>query len=456
MANWYVYSGGGAASWGAWATDVSDSGPDNTQASLADVDSLTSAGDIIYVASDHAKVYAADTTITLPNNISVISVSRSTGARTQGWSETTSGSTYDLIIDHNESAYFYGLTLGHTGTSGFFKITSSSLYSRSEIEDCTLSSGGANEVKIETGSRGGLVRVVNTEIKVINRTSALRVAGLNSYSGAYDFINCIFSHPDDADTDWALFEPGAYGLNNVNVENSDLSAFQYISDDGRGIYQFWRCKIHSSVDVGANADSAELAACRLEFYDCSSGEVTKTLSQFTKSISYLGTCDYDGSNSRDSSVPNDGEESYSLKMTPSATYSHKYSPLELPCKLAIFCPAADSTTYKLTIYLASDDSGILDNELFAIVTSLDSNATSTAVGEFVSTRGNGASAGTSTYLKTGTFSEWDEGSGPSTAYQIEITGIAPAEPGYVYVRVFYGYTGAYSVWVDPAITLTAE
>jgi len=209
-----------------------------------------------------------------------------------------------------------------------------------------------------------------------------------------------------------------------------------------------RCRLKSGVNILEGSSNQQGSYATIEY--CGTAEITATPLPLYKQVAYGGTTESTAAVYRDS-AGNDGENSYSYKLTANANCSSLF-PLELSHTLAIRHNASASKT--LTIYMGSDDSGLYDNEVWAEVSFGDESATTYTTGTFVTTRPNfGAelAAGSSTYLKTDS-ATWT-GSGPSTKYKLEITGVDPEEPCWVTVRIFFA-AASQNLWVCPKIELT--
>jgi hypothetical protein len=444
-----------------WTTRLFSSSWSNAAPSLFAVSGNTlTNGDTILVEYRHAYAPTTSQTATFAVlDLNIISVDKdASDVFRAGASElsTTAGVTprYDFFM----TCFIRGLSLGSNASSGNGGVnitvptsgaTGADYYGNFWYEDCIFRNTGTGTIQISAGYYGGFCTFVKCQFINGTYTSQSYSVLLNGVV-VWRFYNCTFSHPADSDTDWRLFLGSQSGARYL-IEDSDLSAFQAISLSNRPLRaEVRRCKIKTGLIAVDDTNKAENIASSLVCYDCFTvDDIAQTNSRMTRYVCGFGTVVYEDDTVYRNAY--DGESYHSLKMTPDATWSNKYRPVDIPTPLAIWHDASGSKTLK--VFLASDDFGLLDDEVWIHVTHVSADATTPAMGTFITTRGTGAAAGTSTYLKTGTIGEWN-GSGPSTAYEFQITSIDPEEPGYIYVRVFYGYTGAYSVWVDPAITLT--
>jgi len=410
------------------------------------------ADDLILVEYRHDKDYGATTSLLLPCSVQIVSVNKDTGAYQAGAKESTT--TGDL-------------TLGLTAACRWMHVEG---------------------VQFSTAGGGG----------------TLAVSSLLTTAVAYTFLNCVFTPDDDGGftissivgnavgeykqcaftgeggrTSWASLYPGRYlfsgcvwtghtgsatlittvgsFLYDVVVQGADLSSFATAVDVSAGFQGqvvFRRCRLQSDVT---------LVNGTLNFPDvvwteyCSDAVLTGTpLGLSGGGDTYpgtmaTGTVAFDVTVYRTTDGASDGENQYSVKMTCDADAAwHK--PLRLPLKLHVWHDALASK--RLTIRLASDDAALTDAKVWAEVGSGDEGQYATGVQ--LTTRagyGAGVAADVSTYLKSDT-EAWT-GTGPTTVYKLEVTGLGQQEPGTIDILMCFA-DGLQTLWVCPNVELVDE
>ena len=416
--------------------------------SLSDVAGVCSDGDVVLVDDGHSKIYTATTTINFPS-VRIVSVDKADDTYAEGASEGTNASNYDFIIRpvaDRDYIVIEGMTLTTAGSGDAVKLGNEGEYSTTMVlRNCTLASHDPIELLTARNSTGLMVFenctfTPDSGVAIaidLKRGGSLIIKSCSfgsNYAATCTFLNCVLNY-----------------ATTVMVQDCDLTEFSTLVATWTDIDQviIRRCRLAGSVDVVSGTLNV---AARLTCEYCSDAELTATPLPLYHHEVYGGTCESTASVYRDSGA-SDGENTYSYKLAGGANCS-ELNPVDCPHPFAIRHDASGSKT--LTVYLGSDDSGLLDNEVWAEVSFGDEETTTYATGEFVLTRptyGNETAAGTSTYLKTDA-SSWT-GAGPSTKYKIEVTGIDPEEPCWVTVKLFFA-TASKNLWACPKITLTAE
>lgn len=456
MASHFVFYDGAStdeSDWGTWATaaGIDRTSSTNCYDSLADADSNVSAGETVYVASDHYKNYGASTTVTFPS-CSIIVVDRSTGVPTPHTSSYGDGNFtsivhYYFVLAQSACVYVYGLR-----TSGTYYLhlqgTNSLLYARK----CTLS-GTANTLgytlyfdPANTGIMSAVFDSCTFDLKS-QATTSLIAGAMNT---KVSIIAPTFQNVPS--TAIIVKDQTTYGgSHTVSIRNADLSGF------GTGLSNkttsaaitdvtLEDCLLPTSWTEIANA--MPTATLRLIRSASSSAALSTADTKDMKVLNNGHTSEFDTAVYRNAS---DSENSYSIKVVSSSSATMVNS-AKIHQRLAVWHDGSGSKT--LTVHMWGP-SGLYDDDVYAIVTYPDTAATAYQLGEVVSTfpAGARAAAGTSTYLDNDSEGgEWS-GSGGTTTYQIKVASIAPTNPGYVYVDLFVTKPST-TIWVDHAITLT--
>lgn len=435
------------------STDATKDGStwDKAYLSLADADSNVSAGDIILCHYTHDNGgYGSNTTLTFAGNNRIISVDKDDSNKYRaGAKDYASGG--QMLIDCGDAKYitFEGMYFG--SESSWLQINTQQEGTRYSLLACTIVTAFA--------SYGMLVGYASGDSRITIDSCSFDCSGLagtvisNAGASQVSIRNPSFI---DAGSKTTLVSMGIVTDSNfidLTITDADLSGFSTVVNAGSasGKLTLRNCKTAASPTYIANAGAAT------EILLLNSGSETN-LQIPPNGLCYYGSgtagnITHDDTTSLSASP--DGTNLYSLKYTTLSTIAVG-NPLELPTPLAIWHDASGSKT--LTVNMGSGDSGLTDEDVYALVSFGDetANPNTTYKGTFVDTRptyGNAAAAGTSTYLKTASLT-WGEGT-VSTDYKFEITGINPAEPGYVYVRIgLTKHLSTSNLWVCPAITLT--
>lgn len=281
MASYYVYSGAGGAGTGAdWA---------NAFTTLDGAFSGKAAGDVFYVADDHAQTQASALTLTSPGTAAspcfVYCVLRTGGSvppvsadlRTTATITTTGN---NAISFGNQHTYFYGVTLNAGTGAVTANIASTAAQTYLFFESCALRKLGtsANTAALNFNATNGLYRFKNTTVQFGATGDGVGLAGFVEWTATSSAIT-------GATIPTTLFSNSNAGQ--LLIEGVDLSALGSGTTvvgmtSGGGRWLFKDCKIGSSVTV-ASAPTAPNGWVSLVRAD--SGDTNYR----TEKFSYAGT-----------------------------------------------------------------------------------------------------------------------------------------------------------------------
>jgi hypothetical protein len=281
--------------------------------------------------------------------------------------------------------------------------------------------------------------------------------GYGSYASAGEilFENCIFYHSTtSAQSFFANYYRGghikwkncrfpsigkafnflgnsavAYGLVKLTIEDTDLSLFtgvlfsqEYDTNVSALDVTIRRCTLPNNPTYFANNVLRGGDKLRVE-YSGPTGMLATPLG-----LNYYQ--DQAGTTIGDTSVyrtATDGENYWSYKLV-SVTTNIRSNPLYLVQPFLTWHRANGAKN--LTIYFGSTDSALKDNDVVLTVSTNSRNTPAWGKGYVINTQsgyGLNKAANSGTYLKSDS-STWT-GSGPSTFYKIQVTGITCTEPG---------------------------
>lgn len=398
----------------------------------------STAGDEVWVASDHSEDVGSGTTTidfsaaTLTAPIKVISVNSGTDAYEAGAAITTSTGS---IIFAGPCVYFFGLDVSTTGTL-FLCGGSNSDFHR--YEDCTLTSTGTGYYTYT--SADSLVEIVNCTLDNFEYIYGARKIVL--------VRSCTFAN----------VPANGYIANTTTqlvlatFEDCDMSAEADIVDtmggaNGQVIITLRRCKLHASYNLIRSGGAAAIGdSVTLE--NCAAGTISAAPRGITGRVDYRGTCVEDVTNFR-SGGASDGDTPYSLKLVATTNTTEVFQPVctrEIP----IWVEAGDSQTVTVYFAGASDRD---DDELWIEVHSPNEtdSPNTTAQGRFQSTRCDPNA--TPAALSRSASTTWDgagTGIDGGTGQQYAQVTINPAVAGWCIVRACLANkaSGA-TVYVDP-------
>lgn len=432
---------------GAWANAAT-----SLQDALTHGTEPVQAGDTILVASDHAKTYAAATTLTFPGNNRVVSVDRADDTFAVGGTEKTTTDSHTLTVNWattlaNPSLSFEGLTFSLEQTTSGDDITlgNSLSYGFLRLRKCTLKVYGYCAVTLGVDKQG-LMGLLFDECTFDGGSSAVHSTFFETRS-AHSRITlrkCVFQNMGSRNRlvypYWATYTYKCL----IRAYDCDLSMFDTLMYQANwvnegGLLVVDRCKLKSGY---ALLYSTVRAGQRVCVQHSAVGTISATplaLVKLQELSSSGSTAEVDTANYRAGS---DGENNYAIKVVTNTTVNIT-SPFQLIVPLAIRHDASASKTLKL--FFGSSASDLEDDDLHLYIFSGAEGGSPTGKGRLICTLptfGNQAAAGTSTYLKTDG-SSWT-GSGAANKYRFEVSGINPVEPAVVEVLI----------WVNrPSITL---
>lgn len=498
-------------------------------------------GDCLLCDDTHSKDYGAAQTLTFANSIRVISVDKDVGSfpnhpyssgATEGvWSAI--GLFKVDISAASKIVTFEGLTFdtqtSNTNTTAPSFDISNDL-SQLVFRDCSFYKYPGGPFKLSDSAKGGHYIITECLFDKNDSSWGGYIFQVNHGDITIQFASCSFA---DVQANHFISYQDVKHVSRLFVEDCDLSAC--INDELLGLSAafngdavFRRCRLPSG-GVGMIETACPFSSSVTAEY-CDDAAITATPLPLYMHEVYGGTC---ASTDNDIYLSgSDGENDYSYELV-AGTNCSELTPVDCPHKFAIRHDASGAKT--LTVKLASDDTGLLTNEVWIRVSYGDDAATTYTTGEFIDTRAkygyevgveasgtfttnyasdanqlnqtaHGYSDGTPLRLTTtgtipaglsttttyyvvnsatntyelatepggtpvtltsdgsgthtanpvfqaGTIGNWT-GSGPNTAYEFVLTGIAPQEPCNVLVQVFFAGPSTYKLWACPKITLT--
>jgi hypothetical protein len=433
MANYYVDSNAAGAGTGAdWA---------NAYTTLDAAFAARSAGDVFFVAHNHAQTQASALTLTSPGTAAspcfvycVTSAGSvppvSADLRTTATITTTGA---NAITFGNQWCYFYGITFNAaTGanTSGI-SLTTAGNSNQLNFQACALRklSTSGTVTGIVAGATQGTVILDNTTLQFGATSDAIRPAGRFEWRNTASAVT-------GATIPTGLIETASPGY--TLIEGVDLSAL----GSGTGIFRagiggqiavLKDCKLGSSVTVASTPTSMALTVSLIR---CDSGDTNYRTERYT----YTGTLTTETTIVRTGGA-SDGTTPIAWKVVTTAN-SERIYPFEC---LPIFA-WNDSVGSSLTVTVECRSASIPNlDEMWMEV-------------EYLGTSGfplgNFATSGHADLLATGTAntSSSETWGGSTSSFKLSKT-ITPQEKGpiTVYVKIA---KASYTVYVDPKITLS--
>lgn len=451
MADIYVRSGGDA---GAWT---------GTSASLAAATTADSAGDVIYVASDHAEsnataqTWACAGTSAGPTKIicATTAAAPPTATATSGTCATTGNSNITLT----GWFYLYGLTItaGSGANASPLSIVGANAQ-ESVIEACALKSGGTSSAQIRLGSTSttaqpARITLRSTDVYLSNASSMMLVAG-----AALNWVGGSVLTGSAAATS-GLIRTGASGLHgSIKVSGVDFThvgVTGYIIgkiSNGHAMVHLYDCKLPAFTTGGVYTGTLQ-SGDRISMYNCDSADPTTNVCRLAIH-DYFGSILSDTSVYADDGVDDGGGVGYSWKMTTSAD-------AEFPHQLLISDEIVrwnDTTGSAITVSveIAHDGaSAFKDNEAWLEV--LYIGASGTPLGTWTSDRCSNLNLNSEAAAQSAGSATWtgDSGTGPNGSTTWNLLKLSPAsftpnEKGFIHARVCVAVASK-TIYVDPKI-----
>lgn len=274
MTTYYVWDGGSNGAGTDWTS---------AKTTLAGAIALASAsGDVIKVAHTHTgdNALAVDTTWTVSNNISIVSVDKDnadtpTPMGTAAWLGSSSTSVA-LTITGGYRVKLSGLTLRNGGATNKAILVATSDGSAFDLENCYLWRG-TTSTSSSAGIQIGVGSTVNCDVTLKNCT--LRFGSSNPYTatgGNVTLIGCVVSSDGVAPS--TLFNTGSAIPSTVNAIGCDFSycGSNTLVGNNTGyssIFKFVQCKLGTNYVARATPSSpANAANAQTWIIDCSSGD----------------------------------------------------------------------------------------------------------------------------------------------------------------------------------------
>lgn len=434
MTTYYVDStaGSNTSPYDTWAKAAAD---------LATVDSLLGDGDLVLCHYAHSKSYTASQTLETGSasyRVRIISVDKDDSNKYRaGASElcTTGAMIFDI------PGAVYGMTLGCTTSgqsTGLGQYGCATRYYNCVIETGRHISCGGGSVNAFFGCQFDFNSY----------------AGVAYMSGNYAFAKlhgCTIVNPPTAGY------PFNFAYSGCLIEDMDLSACSDVQRNITYLFPavFRRCRFPEGTSTPYAAEGCVV----MEYCGYDSLSATPLPLNLNDSGDAPGFLTYAGSVTSISSVyrtslgADDGEASrkWCYKIASNSNCASIW-PVEIPHTFTKWHDASGSK--KLTIAFVGP-SGLTDAEVYVRVSK--PHTSGYVHGTLVNTLamyGLSSAAGTSTYLKTGTIGDWS-GSGFTTAYEFQVTGINPSEPG-VISATFGLIKDSTTVFVCPNMQLTSD
>jgi hypothetical protein len=433
MATYYVYSAAAGSGTGAdWA---------NAFTTLAGAFSGKAAGDIFYVADDHAETQASAMTLTSPGTIAspckVICVRRSGGSVPPVSADLTTTATItttgaNAITVNTGYTHWYGITL----SAGSGSTTVGTVFSQAGynlLENCTLSAPGTSNGtnKLHVNNAGQCVELKNSNVNFGAVGDAINVA-IGEFSwrggtltGAVLTTGLIVSSPE-----------------NCYIEGVDLSLlasgstiFRATTGIGRAIAMIKDCKLGSSVTVSATPTVVARLGGAVQMVRCDSGATNYR----TEKYAYTGTMTTETTIVRTGGAT-DGTTAIARKVVTTANAERMY-PFEL-LPISIW---NETTGSSVTVTVECRGAAVPNtDEMWMDV-------------EFLGTSGNPQGSITSTQadiLTTGTACTSSSASwgGGTSSFKLTAT-VTPQHKGPITAYVKIAKVSS-TFYVDPMITLT--
>jgi hypothetical protein len=381
MAARYVWSGAsGSANGSSWA---------NAHLTLAAAITASAAGDVFYVAHDHANNYGTSTFLTFkgtsasPNRVLCVnregSVPPVEADLTTGAAEGTNGAFTNLSI--SGAAYIRGMKLAPgSGQTGQCDASIGPASQVMILDTCTialLSSGANSRIELNGGLAG---RTVLLNCQLLFSSTGQGFSTVNT--GQSEIIGpagtSILASGSSVPT--SLFR-NATGYANLVVRGADLSALSgtLLAGANLGVVKLQASKLHASVTIGGLPTGAQQAG--VELVGCSSaGNVSRN-----EKYQYQGTLTTETTIKRTGGA-SDGVTSYSWKIVPTAN-----NEIDFPFESFDGYVWNDGTgsSKTLTVHIVTDNVTLTDADIWleveylgasgAPVTSLASDASSTVL-----------------------------------------------------------------------------
>jgi hypothetical protein len=187
--------------------------------------------DIIYVASNHSKLYATDTTLTFPAGVKVYSVNSSTGAYAAGALESVDngGNTRDFTFTTSVESFVFLSGVNFTAEDNLY---CSGVASRWVINDSEINFGGGHTGENLGASTDAVwITIKNSEINFSTAGVAASTAFPVSGGSRLDLINVTSTGTPVSN----LFGTGGNGGAIYNMSNCRLDLL--LKDTGTLIYE---------------------------------------------------------------------------------------------------------------------------------------------------------------------------------------------------------------------------
>jgi hypothetical protein len=438
VASYYVYSGAGGSNNGtSWA---------NAYTTLSAAFSGKAAGDVFYVAHDHAEAVAGTTTLTGPgtvaNPIKIICASRSgsvppVSADRRATAQVTTTVNNQIII--NGFAHYDGIifiTGNSTGTASLSLINASGSGHWLRMDNCSLRIGSTGNGQILIGGGGG---TANGYVE-LNSTSM-------SFSGTGQSVECggrlrwrnstLIGSAMPTNLIWPR---SAYGLD-VECIGVDLSAAgsgktiaPASGTSGPAIYRFIDCKLNASVTKSATPSNH--GSTEVDYIRSGSSGVNYTVHRHRISgLLIEETTIVRTGGASDGTTP----IAWKVVTTANCTYS---MPFECP-PIAIWNDTTGSaktaTVECIGAAIATDQEVWLDVEYLGDASSPQGSFVNDGNADLLATAAN----------QTSSSETWG---GSTAAFKLAVTFTAQ-QKGWVYARVKCAKASS-TFYVDPLVTLS--
>jgi hypothetical protein len=430
VASYYVYSGAAGAGTGAnWA---------NAFTTLTAAFSGKAAGDIFYVAHNHAESTAGAVTLTSPGSITspcFVYCVNSAGSvppvsadlRTTATVATTGANT---LTFGNQTTYFYGLTFtGSNGANsqGISAATTQSLF----FEACALrkggtASGGSTSLFFSNGN--GVYRFKNTTFQFGNTNDGLTFGGNVLWQDTASAITGA-----TIPTSMIELAPGVVVIEGVDLSALGSGTTLFRADTEKNATLLKDCKLGASVTIAATP-TAPLA--RRDLIRCDSGDTNYR----TERYDYTGTLTTETTIVRTGGA-SDGTTPISWKVITTAN-SERIYPFE------VFPISIWNETTGSSVTVTVECRGAATPNIDEVWMDVEYLGTSGFP------QGNFATSGHADLLATGTAcTSSSESWGGSTSSFKLVKAITPQEKGPITVYVKIAKVSS-TFYIDPKITLS--
>lgn len=386
------------------------------------------AGDIFYVADNHAQTRTTALSLTSPGAVatpcSAYCVDRTVVSPGSSDLKTTATmtTTGNSGITFNGAYYYYGITF-NCGTGAVAAvITVGGAWAK--LENCALNRKG-------TTAAANAISISASQVTLVNTTLSFGNVGDSIRAQSPELI-MIGSSITGATLPTTLFTPLSQAL--TTLDGCDLSAIAGTVFTGTGRNTAVRSLLNAAATLSTTPTAAGSYS---DFIQCDSGAT----SYFQSRFAYQGTLTQEATIVR-SGGASDGTTPLSWKIVTTANSKWLVPFVAFP--IAIW---NDTVTGNVTATVEIVASGALNNDDVWLEIEYFGSASTPQASFANSTKANNLAAGTTLTASAATWA-----SSPGSAQKLSVT-FAPRMKGYLYARVFVA-KASQTVYVDPKVTLS--